>query len=419
MFVRILMIFAMALVTLGSSPYFSGLSRNSDGSVDIDALLENSRETQDSNPGDSTSSSEQENKSYRWVTTARTKVVNGKLIVKARSNIRKIPRIETQERPFVNREEFETTAYGKEGRWLKIDTSNLDLNPGIALFPVAKLPLRSERFKLQKEKGSDEDFVRYVSGGQQAQILEDQGDACLLRVGMDMGYGDCDKLASTGYNEEFRSFTVEYDIEDSPTHTTAPRRDPQETKEEPGQSEESLRPTVPVESTGGDEDPDAPRFTTVDESITVDTVRQPRTGRSAEIYDAARRAVGESSRSGPDGGNLACAWFVNKILRRTVGYTVNGDGTSSMYTVFQSLERAGHAERIPVENAQPGDIILSPTVWTPRRNTGHVGIMGSGNQIYSNSSARARWEQNFSMSSWRDRYLRRKGLGLYIYRLYK
>ena len=135
------------------------------------------------------------------------------------------------------------------------------------------------------------------------------------------------------------------------------------------------------------------------------------------ILSEAREAIGESSRNGPDGGNLACAWMVNKILDRAVGYKVNGDSTTTMNQVFRSHVASGRAQQIPASQAQPGDIIISPTTWTPTRNTGHVGIVGENGVVMSNSSSRARWEENFTAESWFRRYEQQKGLRTYIYRI--
>ena len=136
-----------------------------------------------------------------------------------------------------------------------------------------------------------------------------------------------------------------------------------------------------------------------------------------KISKEAIRALGESSKSGPDGGNLACAWMVNKILQRSIGYKVNGDSTSSMNQVFQSHVASGRAQLIPASQARLGDIIISPTVWSPKRNTGHVGIVGQNGKIMSNSSSRAQWEENFTSETWYRKYEQKKGLRTFIYRI--
>ena len=147
---------------------------------------------------------------------------------------------------------------------------------------------------------------------------------------------------------------------------------------------------------------------------------QPVTGEGTaneSVFTEAQKALGESSRSGPDGGNLACAWMVNKILKRAVGYKVNGDSTTSMNQVFQSHVRSGKALLVPINDAQPGDVIISPTTWSPKRNTGHVGIIGEGSDVYSNSSGAAKWENNYTVDRWQNRYQNQKGLKTYVYRI--
>ena len=177
----------------------------------------------------------------------------------------------------------------------------------------------------------------------------------------------------------------------------------------------SVQPASPTTQTP----PTTPPPTPVPEPVPVVTPPVEPNSAGPQIYQEAVRAVGESSSSGPDGGNLACAWFVNRILKRTIGYTVDGDSTSSMETDFQAEIAKGKAVSVSLAEAQPGDIILPPTVWTPTRNTGHVGIIGEDQKIYSNSSRRAQWSQNFTYNSWVEYYQTGKNLEVKIYRILK
>ena len=59
----------------------------------------------------------------------------------------------------------------------------------------------------------------------------------------------------------------------------------------------------------------------------------------------------------------------------------------------------------------------SPTVWKPKRRTGHVGIMASSSGIYSNSSTRRKWMRNYTVRSWTAYYGRRKGLKVNYYKI--
>ena len=145
--------------------------------------------------------------------------------------------------------------------------------------------------------------------------------------------------------------------------------------------------------------------------------RIPTGSANEQILEEAIKALGESSKSGPRRGKFACAWMVNKILQRSIGYKVNGDSTSSMNKVFQSHVASGRAQLIPASQARLGDIIISPTVWYPKRNTGHVGIVGQNGKIMSNSSTRAQWEENYTAESWYRRYEQQRGLRTFIYRI--
>jgi uncharacterized protein YgiM (DUF1202 family) len=148
---------------------------------------------------------------------------------------------------------------------------------------------------------------------------------------------------------------------------------------------------------------------------------KPGESQSKEIYDTTLAMNGTSSKSGPGGGNVACAWMVNKVLKQAIGRTVNGDATASMYDVFETeLILAGKAQRVSLDEAIPGDIVLSPTQYTSSgRNTGHVGVIGEGDKIYSNSSSKAKLCQNFTRQSWINYYQTKKGLPVYIYRILK
>lgn len=128
-----------------------------------------------------------------------------------------------------------------------------------------------------------------------------------------------------------------------------------------------------------------------------------------------------SSASGPDGGNLACVWAVRKIVKAALGRSITEtDGTSVFGAELQRcFGGTSQDDEVPA-----GAIIISPTETRPdgSRNIGHVGLLGPGGVgldrlIYSNSSGRARWEQNFTLGRWIDNYRRRKELKVRFYPL--
>jgi hypothetical protein len=138
-------------------------------------------------------------------------------------------------------------------------------------------------------------------------------------------------------------------------------------------------------------------------------------GIDAKVFAAARDNINMDSKQAPgtNGGRLACAWAVNRIVKMALGKEIGGGlATANMITVLV----ARHL-KVNEDSITPGTIVISPTEYrNGRANVGHVGIVGESNQIYSNSSPRGRWEQNFSIASWR-RYYAGKGLSVQFFRL--
>jgi hypothetical protein len=106
------------------------------------------------------------------------------------------------------------------------------------------------------------------------------------------------------------------------------------------------------------------------------------------ILQAAQQARGESTAEF-GGGNLACAWQVNRVLERA-GIKPVGANATYVPSVHESL-RGGRGTAVSSDQAQAGDIVIAP-------NDEHIGIcMDNGcNRVLSNSSSRAAfsWESN-------------------------
>jgi hypothetical protein len=105
---------------------------------------------------------------------------------------------------------------------------------------------------------------------------------------------------------------------------------------------------------------------------------------------------------GTESGNLACAWAVNEVVRRALGRPItdsmNELGTDDIYDALTDKHRG-----IALNDAQrrPGSIIISPST---AKVHGHVGIMGTGDQVYSNSSTHAVFMHLYTVASWKKHY---------------
>jgi hypothetical protein len=102
-----------------------------------------------------------------------------------------------------------------------------------------------------------------------------------------------------------------------------------------------------------------------------------------KILSATLAYRGSSTAAGPGGGNLACAWAINNILRNA-----DGDSVKEMERVLVS----GRGARINQSDAVGGDLVLLIGAKTSSGKTGnHVGVcLNSGcTSVLSNSSSKA------------------------------
>jgi hypothetical protein len=113
--------------------------------------------------------------------------------------------------------------------------------------------------------------------------------------------------------------------------------------------------------------------------------------------------------NGTCSGRLACAWVVNYIAQVALGMpvgggrsTINMHGALRTSAVWQSV----------VDEPLAGDIVISPTAG----RTGHVGILGESERIYSNSSNQRGWRQNYTVESWRHHFHDELQLDVLFYR---
>lgn len=109
-----------------------------------------------------------------------------------------------------------------------------------------------------------------------------------------------------------------------------------------------------------------------------------------------------------------CAETVNDIVYKAFGDYAGGD--LSTYRMYRALKN----NRMFVKVSKPlkGDIILSPTGYGGQNgiNNGHTGIIGANNVIMSNSSATGKFEENYTIETWTNRYVVKGGYPIYYFR---
>ncbi|MER9941471.1 hypothetical protein NKJ70_05900 [Mesorhizobium sp. M0092] len=182
-------------------------------------------------------------------------------------------------------------------------------------------------------------------------------------------------------------------------------------------------PQVPAPAGFNDaESVDLALFALAAEEATATRAPEPVTAAASQRQDtkvltsaaSSVNTLDSSTARGTNGGRLACAWAVNKVVERALGRPIlsgpNGLATSNLVKVLRS-------KHVKVRTPVSGAIVISPTMYSPRVNVGHVGIVGSGNKIYSNSSNKKQWINNFTTDSWSNYYGSRKGLPVEYFRL--
>jgi hypothetical protein len=124
-------------------------------------------------------------------------------------------------------------------------------------------------------------------------------------------------------------------------------------------------------------------------SCTTASTKSLKGDNPSKIAQVAQRLKGMDTSAGPDGGNLACAWSVNKVLKQATGKTIgsNPDYVPSVEAALQS----GAGVRVGASQAVAGDIVIAGTA-------GHIGICQNTGctSVLSNSSSRAKftWESD-------------------------
>lgn len=156
--------------------------------------------------------------------------------------------------------------------------------------------------------------------------------------------------------------------------------------------------------------------TKVPDSVPVaPQVKSPR----ERLHEAAVACLGmDASPNDVAPDELGCAESVNEIYRKAFGEYIETPGISTTRLFAAMVDRQDKFAR--VLTPEPGVIIISPTGFSSNKNTtikhGHVGIFDKDDIIMSNSSTTGKFERNFTITSWIDRYRNKGSYPIYYFK---
>lgn len=152
----------------------------------------------------------------------------------------------------------------------------------------------------------------------------------------------------------------------------------------------------------------------LDELKRLVVLKNKQTAASEKLYRFAKDCLGVDASPfdvAPD--EFGCAETINGIVRMAFGEPVGG-GVSTIGLYYALKQSRYFAE---VKNPLPGDIIISPTSFgNGKIKNGHTGIVAPMNHIMSNSSSTGKFELNYSIKSWTERYGKEGGFPILFYR---
>lgn len=107
-----------------------------------------------------------------------------------------------------------------------------------------------------------------------------------------------------------------------------------------------------------------------------------------------------------------CANSVSTLLAKA-GYSIGSYWlTTDMYRVLTN-----HSSWRKVDAPKRGDIVISPTGWgNGKLANGHVGFVSDNGKIMSNTSADGKFRENYTLESWRARYVGIGGFPMVYFR---
>lgn len=112
-----------------------------------------------------------------------------------------------------------------------------------------------------------------------------------------------------------------------------------------------------------------------------------------------------------------CAETVDNIVCKALGAFIGNGNSPTLSTSHLYIELLFNGNFAASDVPSQGGIIISPTGYgNGALAHGHVGIIGTGQLVMSNSSFNGKFEVNYTIDSWRARYQIKGGYPVYFFR---
>jgi hypothetical protein len=130
------------------------------------------------------------------------------------------------------------------------------------------------------------------------------------------------------------------------------------------------------------------------------------------LLDVCKAHIGKDaspSDKAPD--ELGCAETVTEILKKVYPETPIITGTWTLWAYFSKS-----ALWFPMLEPEPGCVVISPSGKGNGKFPGHAGFIMDDGTIASNDSYTGKFERNYTLDTWKERYQKKGGFPVYFYK---
>lgn len=139
--------------------------------------------------------------------------------------------------------------------------------------------------------------------------------------------------------------------------------------------------------------------------------------KSRQFYAYAKGQIGQKKSGVIAPIEFGCVEALNRVFLECFGKPIDSSVISTSI-LYKSLLADKRFVLVSAKDAQPGDIILSPTgSGHGSIPNGHVGVLSDSGRIISNNSANGIWDEHLTLQAWFDRFVNLGGYPVYYFRV--